>query len=80
MLFRSQNNSTTTTANISQKSLTASYTAENKVYDRNNTATVAGELSGVISGDQVSLSNASAVLLRTVSFVLFQSDANFAFI
>ena len=56
-----QNNSTTTTANISQKSLTASYTAENKVYDRNNTATVAGELSGVISGDQVSLSNASAV-------------------
>ena len=56
-----QNSIATTTANISQKSLTASYTAENKVYDRNNTATVAGELSGVISGDQVSLTNASAV-------------------
>ncbi len=66
-----QNNSTTTTANISQKSLTASYTAENKVYDRNNIATVAGELSGVISGDQVSLSNASAVLVvSTISIQL----------
>ena len=56
-----QNNSTTTTASITQKPLTALYTAESKVYDRNSTANVTGELSGVISGDQVSLSNSSAV-------------------
>ena len=38
-----QNNSTTTTANITQKPLTALYTAESKVYDRNSTANVTGE-------------------------------------
>ena len=45
---------------ISKKELTANYTAENKVYDGNTDAVVNGTLSGVISGETVTLSNTSA--------------------
>jgi hypothetical protein len=56
-----QNNSTTTTANITPKTITASFTSDSKTYDRSKIASVSGSLSGVISGDQVLLSNASAL-------------------
>ena len=56
-----QNNATTTTANITPKTVTASYTSDSKTYDRSNIASVSGSLSGVISGDQVLISNSSAV-------------------
>jgi hypothetical protein len=56
-----QNSLTTTTANITPKTVTASYTSDSKTYDRNNIASVSGSLSGIISGDQVSLSNVSAL-------------------
>ncbi len=55
-----QNNSTTTTATITRKSTTASYTASNKTYDRNSVASVSGTLSGIISGDDVSVNYTSA--------------------
>ena len=46
----------TTTANITAKQLTGSFTADNKVYDGNASATVATKsLPGVISGDTVNL-------------------------
>jgi len=41
------------TAVISPKSLTASYTAQNKVYDTTTTATVNGSSSDIIAGDTV---------------------------
>ncbi len=51
----------TTTANITAKSLTGSFTAANKVYDGTTAATVSSPaLSGVITGDAVSLSITSA--------------------
>ena len=52
--------STTTTANITPKTLTANYTADNKVYDRTTTANVNGNLNGLVSGDTVSFTQTSA--------------------
>jgi hypothetical protein len=50
-----------TTADITAASLTASATANNKVYDGNNSATIATRsLSGVIGADDVTLSGGSA--------------------
>jgi hypothetical protein len=50
-----QNSSATATANILHKVLTASFSASNKIYNRNTIAAVTSSLSGVISGDTVSL-------------------------
>jgi hypothetical protein len=44
------------TANVSAKSLTAGYTADNKVFDGSASATVAGSSADLISGDTVSFS------------------------
>ena len=53
--------STTTTANIIPKTLTANYTADNKVYDGTTMATAtAGILSGVIGADIVNFTQSSA--------------------
>ncbi len=49
------------TADITPKSVTGSFTADNKVYNGSSAATVAGRsLNGAISGDDVSLSGGSA--------------------
>ena len=48
--------------------MTASYTASSKTYDTTNFATVTGSLTGVVSGDSVSVSKTSSVF----------SDANVA--
>jgi hypothetical protein len=45
-----------TTATISPKSLTASYTGSNKTYDGNTNATVTGTSADIIGGDTVSFS------------------------
>ncbi|HJQ04594.1 MAG TPA: YDG domain-containing protein [Nocardioides sp.] len=45
----------TTTANITAKSVTASITADNKVWDGTTTATIHPSLTGVIAGDSVSV-------------------------
>ena len=51
----------TTNATINKKEITATYSAEDKIYDGTTTATVSGSLGGgIISGDQVSLLNQSA--------------------
>ncbi|HEX2289663.1 MAG TPA: YDG domain-containing protein, partial [Pseudonocardiaceae bacterium] len=51
----------TTTANITPKSLTGSFTANNKVYDGNTDATIAtSNLDGRITGDVVTLSGDTA--------------------
>src|SRR5438477_4528183 len=51
----------TTTANITAKHITGSFTADNKVYDGNNTVTVlTRSLSGVIAPDVVTLTGGTA--------------------
>src|SRR5205085_988515 len=51
----------TTTAAVTAKSLTGSFTAQDKVYDGNTSATIATRsLSGVVGSDNVSLSGGSA--------------------
>src|SRR5438105_12932350 len=51
----------TTVANITAKHLTGTFTADNKVYDGNNSATVlTRSLVGAISGDAVSLTGGTA--------------------
>ena len=45
---------------ITAKTLTASYSASNKVYDGSISATVVGSLNSVVSGDTVTLANTSA--------------------
>ncbi|GGI06103.1 YDG domain-containing protein [Egicoccus halophilus] len=51
----------TAKADITPKTLTGSFTAADKVYDRTTTATVSGRtLTGVIDGDQVTLDLANA--------------------
>ena len=56
------------TLTVNRKNVTASYTASNKTYDSTDFATVTGSLSGVVSGDSVSVSKTSSVF----------SDANVA--
>jgi hypothetical protein len=48
-----QNTSATSTANISAKSLTVSYTASHKVYDGLTNASVSGSSSDMVSGDNL---------------------------
>src|SRR5439155_675112 len=51
----------TTVANITAKHITGSFTADNKEYDGNNSATVlTRSLSGAIGGDVVSLTGGTA--------------------
>ncbi|MDP2856902.1 MAG: YDG domain-containing protein [Bacillota bacterium] len=51
----------TTTASITKATVTGSFTADNKVYDGGTAATIASRsLTGVIGGDDVSLSGGSA--------------------
>ena len=50
-----------TDGGISAKSITASYIAQDKVYDGSLTATVSGSSSGVVGGDAVSFSQSSAL-------------------
>ncbi len=45
-----------TTADITPKDLTAIYTAENKVYDRTETATITATSEDIIEGDEVAIS------------------------
>lgn len=45
---------------ITQKSLTATYTAGNKVYDGTTTASVSGSVAGVMAGDTVTFSQTAA--------------------
>jgi len=55
------NTTATTTANITAKHVTGSFTADNKVYDGNNSAMVlTRSLSGTIMGDAVSLTGGTA--------------------
>src|SRR5205823_5330437 len=55
------NSTASTTANITQKPITGSFTAANKVYDGTNAATVLSRsLMGAIAGDDVSLSGGIA--------------------
>jgi len=54
-------NTASTTANITAKGITGSFTAANKVYDGNNSATITGRnLSGVINPDVVTLTGGTA--------------------
>ena len=55
------NTLTTTTADITTKTLTASFAAANKTYDGTTAATVVGTSSDVIAGDAVSITNINAV-------------------
>ena len=45
---------------ISAKTLTASYTANNKVYDRSNNATVSGSSGDIVTGDVVTFASTTA--------------------
>ncbi|PUE10844.1 hypothetical protein B9Z51_00360 [Limnohabitans sp. T6-5] len=56
-----QNSSATTTANVTAKNLTASYSATSKTYDGGVAASVAGSSTDIVSGDVVDFSNTSAV-------------------
>ena len=53
-------------ADITAKSLTAGYTAENKVFDSGTSATVAGSSADIISGDAVSFSQTAAFATAAV--------------
>src|SRR5207253_915047 len=54
----------TTVANITAKHITGSFTADNKIYDGNNTATVATRsVNGTILGDVVSLTGGTATFI-----------------
>ncbi len=55
-----QNNTAVSTADIAAKSLTAAYTASNKVYDATTAATVTGASADIIAGDVVTFSESSA--------------------
>ncbi|MDD2684541.1 MAG: YDG domain-containing protein [Gallionella sp.] len=57
-----QNTTATTTANITAKSLSVVYTGNNRAYDGSTLATVNDTITGIISGDTVTLS-------ETASFV-----------
>ncbi len=55
------NATATTTAEITRKAITGSFTAGNKVYDRTTAATVAGRsLAGTVARDEVSLTGGTA--------------------
>ena len=57
----SLNNTTATaTANITAKTLSTSYTGTNKVYDGTTATTASGSLVGVMTGDEVTLSDSGA--------------------
>src|SRR2546425_8330218 len=65
-LFRSASMGTTT-ANITALTITGSFTASNKVYDGNTSATATGPtLSGVISPDVVRLAGGTATFADTI--------------
>jgi hypothetical protein len=51
---------TTNSVKITQKSLSALYTATNKVYDGNTNATVTGTLTDIVTGDAVTATHTSA--------------------
>uniref|UniRef100_UPI003A92B99E YDG domain-containing protein n=1 Tax=Halarcobacter sp. TaxID=2321133 RepID=UPI003A92B99E len=53
-------NTSSTTADIIKKELTANYTADNKIYDGTTSAVVSGTLDGVLSGETVTFSNTTA--------------------
>jgi hypothetical protein len=56
-----QSTSASATASISEKILTGSFTAADKIYDGNTSATITGRaLSGVVAGDGVSLTGGTA--------------------
>jgi hypothetical protein len=55
-----QNTTASTTADVTTKNLTAAYTASNKVYDANTTASVTGASADIVSGDTVTFANTSA--------------------
>jgi filamentous hemagglutinin family protein len=55
-----QNTTTSTTANVTPKALTAAYTASNKVYDGTRLATVSGASSDIVASDTVSFANSAA--------------------
>ena len=61
-----QSTTATTTATITQKALTASYTASNKVYDGTAAATVAGSSSDIIAGDAVTFGQSAAFTDKNV--------------
>ncbi len=54
------NTTATATADITAKSLTAAFTASNKEYDGNTTATVSASSAHIVSGDTVSIANTGA--------------------
>ena len=55
------NTTAATTANITPKTVTGTFTAANKVFDTTTAATITGRsLSGVVSGDDVSLTGGTA--------------------
>ncbi|WP_090143255.1 YDG domain-containing protein, partial [Limnohabitans sp. DM1] len=56
-----QNSSATTTANVTAKNLTASYSAASKTYDGGVAASVTGGSADIVSGDVVDFSQTSAV-------------------
>ena len=61
-----QNTTATTTASITAKTLTVAYTGNNRVYDQSTAATVNDTISGIISGDTVSVSETAAFADKSV--------------
>ncbi|MBI4985482.1 MAG: hypothetical protein HZC24_09105, partial [Rhodocyclales bacterium] len=55
-----QNTTATTSADITAKALTATYSGSSKVYDRTTAATVTGSSTDLIAGDTVSFSQSAA--------------------
>ncbi len=58
--------SSSSTASITPKTISATFTAEDKVYDGTIDATVNGVFDGIISGDDVSLSQSASFLNKNV--------------
>ncbi len=61
-----QNTTATTTASITAKTLTVAYTGNNRVYDQSTAATVSDTISGIISGDTVSVSETASFADKNV--------------
>ena len=55
-----QNSTTSASASITQKSITASYAGQNKIYDGTNDAQVSGFSTDVIQGDKINFSHTLA--------------------
>jgi filamentous hemagglutinin family protein len=60
------NTNATTSATIAAKALTASFTAADKIYNGNTTATVSGASSDIIAGDTVSFANTATFADKNV--------------